>query len=174
MHHAAALVEQAAPVRRNTAPAEAPVERPAEARAEPSGRVFLTAQWRHLAILNWEVEPDLLAPLVPPGLELDFYQGKTLVSMVGFQFFDARLLGLPIPFHRHFEEVNLRFYVFRRVGGQLRRGVVFIREICPRWAVTSVARWVYNEQYVTLPMRHRVTIGTQRDRLHSPPGGEAA
>jgi uncharacterized protein len=167
MLRASTLVAEVAPPRPHGPAVEHLAQRPAEPLKGPSGRVFLTAQWRYLAILNWQIDPGVLRPLLPPGLELDLHHGKAYVSMVGFQFLDARLLGLPIPFHRNFEEVNLRFYVLRRVGGQIRRGVVFVKEICPRWAVSSVARWVYNEQYVTLPMRHHVTIEAPPEQ-HSP------
>ena len=81
-------------------------------------RVFLSARWQVLAMLNWEVEPALLTPVLPRGVELDFHQGKTFVSLVGFLFRDTRLLGIPIPGHCNFEEVNLRFYVRRTVGGE--------------------------------------------------------
>jgi uncharacterized protein YqjF (DUF2071 family) len=77
--------------------------------------------------------------------------------MVGFCFLDTAVLGVPVPLHGAFEEVNLRFYVRRRVGGELRRGVAFIKEIVPRRAVTWVANNLYHEHYVTLPMRHQVT-----------------
>ncbi len=122
---------------------------------QPTGRVFLSAQWRALAMLNWQVEPRLLAPYVPRGTELDFEGGKTYVSLVGFLFLDTYLLGLPIPGHRNFEEVNLRFYVRRETGGVVKRAVSFIREIVPRWAIARVARWSYNEPYVCHAMRHR-------------------
>lgn len=119
---------------------------------------FLTAEWRHLAMLNYEVDPEVLFPLVPTGTELDIWEGRTYVSVVGFLFLRARLLGIPIPFHRDFEEVNLRFYV-RRIGeGGVRRGVVFVKEIVPKWAIAAVARWVYGEKYVALPMTHRVEL----------------
>ena len=88
-----------------------------------SGRVFLTAQWRALAMLNWKVPAEVLEPYVPRGTELDFHQGETYVSIVGFMFLDTRLLGVPIPFHRNFEEVNLRFYLRREVAGEVYRGV---------------------------------------------------
>ena len=45
---------------------------------------FLTARWIHLAMLNYEVDPAILAPHVPAGTELDPWQGDMLVSMVGF------------------------------------------------------------------------------------------
>jgi hypothetical protein len=110
-------------------------------------------------MLNYRVDPALLAPLVPRGTALDQWQGANYVSLVGFLFRDTRVVGVPIPLHRDFEEVNLRFYVRREVGGEVRRGVTFIREIVPRPAIAAVARIAYNEPYVALPMRH--TIGTQ-------------
>ena len=116
--------------------------------------VFLSAQWHHLAILNYEVPSELLQPHVPAGTQLDLYKDKALVSIVGFMFLNTRLKGIPIPFHRDFEEVNLRFYVYRMVEGQKRRGVVFIKEIVPKSALALVARWVYNENYVAMPMSH--------------------
>ena len=78
---------------------------------------FLTAHWKDLVMLNYQVNPDVLIPWLPPGLEVDSWQGKTLLSVVGFRFEDTRLLGVAIPGHRDFQEVNLRFYVRRRVAG---------------------------------------------------------
>jgi uncharacterized protein len=128
-------------------------------RPEPArAGVFLTAEWRHLVMLNYPVEPASLAPMVPRGTELDEWQGITCVSMVGFLFHETRVLGIAIPFHRHFEEVNLRFYVRRKGPEGWRRGVVFVREIVPRAAIALVARVVYNENYIALPMRHRVDL----------------
>src|SRR4029453_11290179 len=101
----------------------------------------------------------LLAPLVPAGTELDTWHGDTLVSLVGFLFDDTRLLGLPIPFHRTFDEVNLRFYVRRTAeDGSLRRAVVFVRELVPRRAIATVARVAYNEPYLAVPMDHQSSL----------------
>lgn len=116
--------------------------------------LFLTAHWRRLVMANYRIDPAILAPLVPRGVELDFHQGQTYVSVVGFLFLHTRLLGVPIPWHRHFEEVNLRFYVRREVEGEVRRGVVFVKEIVPRRAIAWTARVAYNENYVALPMAH--------------------
>ncbi len=120
--------------------------------------VFLTARWQNLLMLNYEVDPALLHPYVPVGTELDEWQGKTFVSLVGFRFLDTRVLGVPILFHRNFDEVNLRFYVRCKAGDAVRRGVVFIKEVVPRRVVSWVARTVYNEPYVTMPMRHEVVL----------------
>ncbi|MGE5219409.1 MAG: YqjF family protein [Chloroflexota bacterium] len=115
------------------------------------GVSFLTAHWRYLAMLNYEIAPEILMPLMPKGTELDAWNGKTLVSMVGFLFLNARVMGVAIPFHRNFEEINLRFYVRRRAEDGWRRGVVFVKEIVPRAAIALTARWLYNENYVALP-----------------------
>lgn len=120
---------------------------------------FLTAEWRQLAMLNYEIDPAALRSRVPSGTELDAWNGRTFVSMVGFLFLKTRLLGIPIPFHRNFAEVNLRFYVRRRGPEGWRRGVVFVKEIVPRWAIAAVARLCYGERYAALPMRHQVEDG---------------
>jgi uncharacterized protein YqjF (DUF2071 family) len=119
--------------------------------------VFLSAEWRDLGMLNYEVNPRLLERYVPRGTELDSFEGKTFVSLVGFRFLRTRLLGiLSIPFHTDFDEVNLRFYVRRRDAGANKRGVVFIREIVPKRAIALVARLAYGENYVSLPMKHEI------------------
>ena len=135
-------------------------------------RVFLTGEWRYLAMLNYRVDPALLEPLVPRGTVLDRWQGTTYVSLVGFLFRNTRVLGVPIPLHRDFEEVNLRFYVRREVGGAVRRGVTFIREIVPRAAIAAVARIAYSEPYVALPMRHTIAAQASADAAPSSVGYE--
>lgn len=120
---------------------------------------FLSAEWRDILMLNYEADPAALRGLVPADTELDAWEGRTFVSVVGFRFLNTRVLGVPVPFHRHFEEVNLRFYVRRRTDHDVRRGVVFIKEIVPRRAVAWVARAVYGERYVALPMRHEIDAG---------------
>jgi uncharacterized protein len=118
-------------------------------------KVFLTAEWRDLLMLNYEVDPASLQAFVPTGTELDAFRGKTYVSVVGFRFCRAKFLGgIPIPFHSDFEEINLRFYVRRKVANEIRRGVVFIAEIVPKLAIAKTARWVYGENYVRRPMSH--------------------
>ncbi len=120
--------------------------------------IFLTAEWRWLAMLNYEIDPALLRSRVPRGTELDAWRGLAFVSVVGFRFLDTRIAGWTIPFHRNFDEINLRFYVRRREADGWRRGVVFVREIVPRWAIAAIARLVYNENYLALPMRHRLDL----------------
>lgn len=125
-------------------------------RSRVSTGPFLTAEWRQLVMLNWRVNPTQLAPHVPSGTTLDTFDGAHWVSLVGFLFVDTRVLGIPIPFHRDFEEINLRFYVRRTVGEEVRRGVCFIRELVPRRAIALTARLSYNEPYRAVPMRHEL------------------
>jgi len=115
-------------------------------------QVFLTAEWKQLLMLNYSVDPAMLRPLLPAGTELDSFEGRTHVSLVGFQFNDTRVAGFAIPFHRSFEEVNLRFYVRRSE----KRGVVFIRELVPKIAIAATARLFYGEKYSCVPMAHRI------------------
>lgn len=128
-------------------------------------QTFLSAEWRKLLMANYVVPPELLAPYVPWGTELDFWQGECYVSLVGFMFLDTRVLGIPIPFHRDFEEVNLRFYVRRQTAQESRRGVVFIKEIVPKPAISLVANVVYRENYATQRMRHDWEIGSEQQRV---------
>ena len=130
------------------------VERP-----DPVGQPFLTAEWRSLAMLNYEIDPAVIAPFVPKGTELDSWNGRTFVSVVGFLFLETRIRGLRIPFHGRFEEVNLRLYVRRRAEDGWRRAVVFVKELVPRAAIAWVARTLYNENYCAVPMGHTFSEG---------------
>ena len=116
---------------------------------------FLNAEWRKLTIANYIIKPEVLQKYVPAGTELDLWRGQCYISLVGFMFKNTKLMGMKIPFHSDFEEVNLRFYVKRLEDGEWRRGVVFIKEIVPKPALTLVANVVYKEHYETLSMRHK-------------------
>jgi uncharacterized protein YqjF (DUF2071 family) len=122
----------------------------------PHSSKFLTAEWHNLAMLNFEIDPKVLRPFVPAGTELDNWQGRTFISVVGFLFLNTRVFGVAIPFHRNFEEVNLRFYVRRKASDGWRRGVVFVKELVPRAAIALTARVVYGENYVAVPMNHHI------------------
>ncbi len=126
-------------------------------------KVFLTAEWLNLLMLNYAVDPALLLPLVPVGTVLDSFEGRTYVSLIGFEFNNTRVLGFSVPFHRTFLEVNLRFYVRR---GE-RRGVAFIRELVPRRIVAVIARWAFNENYLAVPMAHIIHENNDRSGIHA-------
>ncbi len=116
--------------------------------------VFLTAEWRKLALANYAVDKEILLKYLPPFTELDEWEGKYYVSLVGFMFLNTKLLGIKVPFHDTFEEVNLRFYVKYNDNGIWKRGAVFIKEIVPKPAITLVANTIYKEKYQTCQMKH--------------------
>ena len=107
---------------------------------------------------NYAVDPKILRPYLPYKTELDTWNGKHYVSLVGFRFINTKLKGIPIPFHRNFEEVNLRFYVRYKDNCGWKRGVTFIKEIVPKPALTFIANTIYKEKYVTMPMKHQWQI----------------
>ena len=120
-------------------------------------RKFLTAEWRDLLMVNYKIDPALLVDRVPAGTELDLHEGRCFISLVGFMFLNTRVLGVPIPGHVNFEEVNLRFYVRRETGDEARRGVCFVKEIVPRHAIAIVARTFYGEPYECWQMSNERT-----------------
>jgi hypothetical protein len=128
---------------------------------------FLTAEWRKLIMANYVVAEELLQPYLPAGTELDKFGERCYVSLVGFLFQNTRLKSIPIPFHRTFEEVNLRFYVqHTRSTGERRRGVVFISELVPRFAPTLVANMIYGENYATVPLRDHWEENREERSVH--------
>ena len=120
--------------------------------------IFLTAQWEYLVMLNYPVPPEILIPYLPKGTELDLFQGKALVSVVGFLFNNTKVFGIRWPFHTNFEEVNLRFYVKRFNGKEWKRGVAFISEIVPKHMIAWMANALYNEHYSRMPMKHQAHL----------------
>lgn len=122
-------------------------------------KTFLKARWENLIMANYAVDPAILQPYLPHGVELDFFEGKTYVSLVGFMFKNTRIFGLPIPFLGTFEEVNLRFYVKRTDETGVKRGVVFINESVPFKPVAWLANWLYKEHYIAIPTKNKIELG---------------
>lgn len=119
---------------------------------------FLSARWENLIMANYEIDPDVLNAYLPHGVELDFYHGKTYVSLVGFMFKKTSLFHIPIPFLGTFEEINLRFYVKRVEGDLIKRGVVFVNETVPYKLVAWLANKLYKEHYITVPTTNELKI----------------
>lgn len=127
-------------------------------------QTFLQAEWRKLAMANYSVDSALLKKYLPYKTEIDIWKNTCYVSLVGFMFLNTKLKGFKIPFHSDFEEVNLRFYVRYKEQNEWKRGVVFIKEIVPKMALTFVANTVYKEKYETMKMKH--SWMTENDSLH--------
>jgi len=126
---------------------------------------FLNARWENLIMANYEIDPAILMPYLPKGVELDYYHGKTYVSLVGFLFKNTSLFKVPIPLLGTFEEVNLRFYVVRKEGNQIKRGVVFINETVPNKLVAWVANKLYKEHYSAIPTKYKWTIDEHQKEI---------
>jgi uncharacterized protein len=126
---------------------------------------FLTAKWQNLIMANYAIDPQILKPYLPIGTELDFYEGKTYVSLVGFMFIDSKIFGLPTLGFGTFEEVNLRFYVTRKEGTIVKRGVVFINETVPYTIVAWLANMLYKEHYIAIPTKHNWKISSENKQI---------
>lgn len=127
-------------------------------------KTFLTAEWRNLIMVNYAIDPSILKKHLPYRTELDSFKGVHYVSLVGFLFKNTKVYGIGFPFHRTFEEVNLRFYVRYKEGGQWKRGVVFMKEIVPLRMISFIANSLYGEKYATHAMNHQWSI--QNHQLH--------
>lgn len=126
-----------------------------------SNNIFLAAKWQHMAMLTFEVDPVVLKPYLPYGTELDLYHNQAFVTLNGFLFENTKLLGVvPVPFHRTFEEINLRFYVKRKTAGHYKRGTVFIKEIVRLPTLAYAVNSFYKENYVTMKTWHDVKPGS--------------
>jgi len=119
---------------------------------------FLTVYWKNLIMANYEIDAYLLKDLTANNTEIDLHNSKCYVSLVGFMFLDTKVLGIPIPFHKNFEEVNLRFYVKHKSGNEWKRGVTFIKEIVPKFLIKFIANNLYSEKYESMPMRNELNI----------------
>jgi uncharacterized protein len=119
---------------------------------------FLTAKWQNLIMANYLIDPQILTPYLPKGVEFDLVDGKACASLVGFLFAQTKVFGVPIIGLGTFEEVNLRFYVKRIENGITKRGVVFINETVPYLPVAWLANKLYKEHYIAIPTKHNWII----------------
>jgi hypothetical protein len=124
---------------------------------------FLTAEWRNLVMVNYVVPGEMLLPCLPKGVELDYFEGNCYVSFVAFHFLHTKVKGIGFPFHRNFEEINLRFYVKYKGNGIYKRGVVFISELVPKRMIAWIARFIYQEQYAYTPISSSITVSDKRE-----------
>ena len=126
---------------------------------------FLKANWEHIIMANYEINPEILIPFLPKGVSLDLFEGKAYVSLVGFMFKNTKIFHLPIPWLGTFEEINLRFYVKRQEGNHIKRGVVFINETIPYKLVAWMANKLYKEHYTVVPTKHAFSKMGQNQQL---------
>ena len=80
-------------------------------------------------------------------------------------FKNTKLFNVPIPFFGSFEEINLRFYVVRKEGNELKRGVVFINETIPYQLVAWIANKLYKEHYTVVPTKHQLNSTSESHQI---------
>jgi uncharacterized protein YqjF (DUF2071 family) len=127
--------------------------------------IFLKANWENIIMVNYEIDPKVLLPFLPNGVELDLYEGKAYISLVGFMFKKTKLFNIPIPKLGTFEEINLRFYVIRKEENQIKRGVFFINETIPYKIVAWMANVLYKEHYTVVPTKHTITKAEKSQKV---------
>src|SRR5687768_1320837 len=121
-------------------------------------RPRIDATWKKLLLANYPVDTHLLDPYLPHATEHVLLDQKAYVSLVGFLFLDVKLMGIKMPMHSNFVEINLRFYVRRRFENDWRYGVVFIREYVSLPMVSFIANKIARENYNTIPVKHKRTM----------------
>ncbi|UTW61632.1 DUF2071 domain-containing protein [bacterium SCSIO 12741] len=131
-----------------------------------NNQLFMRCRWENLILLNYPCDPNLLKPYIPGGIELDYFQGKTYLSLVAFTFRDLRVLGFKVPFHQYFPELNLRCYVKRYENGEWRRGVVFIKELVPKVMIEWAARNLFKERFGHVQIRERAKRGEKEASVY--------
>lgn len=132
-------------------------------------RPFLTARWSDIMLLTFEAPEALLRRGIPPGVELDRWNGRAHVSIVALHMRDVRVLGWAILGFAAHPQVNFRTYVRR--GGE--PGVWFIRQFVPSRVIAAVGRLRYDEPFWPTPIRRRVVETPSELRAEYAVGPEA-
>ncbi|GAB0157627.1 hypothetical protein CHRYSEOSP005_29060 [Chryseobacterium sp. Alg-005] len=119
---------------------------------------FMTCNWENLVYLNFYIQPELLAGMLPEDIEPDILDGKAIISIVCFEFSNARLFGFKIPFHQYFPEINIRTYVKRKDNGNI-KGIYFLSEMVPKFLTFFTGKFVYGEPF---SLRNLKSVKTKR------------
>lgn len=106
---------------------------------------LMRQRWSDVTFLHWAVEPERVAPLLPPGVRPDVHEGRTYVGLVPFRMVGAGFAhGPAVPWAGTFSETNVRLYSVDVTGA---RGVVFLSLDADRAAVVAGARTAFGLPY---------------------------
>lgn len=91
----------------------------------PRGPWVMTQSWHQLLFAHWAVPPDLIARHLPPGLQLDLFDGRAYIAVVPFFMSNVQARGLRwLRGLSTFAELNVRIYV-TAAAGERKPGVFF-------------------------------------------------
>lgn len=115
----------------------------------PPGPWLMFQRWHELLFAHWPVAPDALRPLLPPGLELETFEGDAWIAVVPFRMsaIHPRLLP-PLPWLSAFPELNVRTYV--TAGGK--PGVWFFSLEAANPVAVAAARRLFHLPYCNAAM----------------------
>jgi uncharacterized protein YqjF (DUF2071 family) len=100
--------------------------------------IAIEARLRHCLTLTYALPPDVLRPLVPPGLELDTYDGYALLAVALVRTESLRPAFLPEAFGQSFFLAGYRiFTTFTVPGGKTVRGLRILRSDADRTAMVA-------------------------------------
>lgn len=103
----------------------------------PDKPLYMRHRWQNLSFLHSSHEPDAIQELLPPGLQIDTFDGKAWIGLVPFQIAQARPRGFPsVPLVSNFDETNVRTYVTH----QGRPGIWFFSLDANGWLACQIAR----------------------------------
>ena len=110
----------------------------------PVPRPCMVHRWDHITFLHWPYSPAVVQRLLPPGLEVETFDGVAWVGLVPFVM-QVRPPGVgPIPWLSDFPETNVRTYVRAPDGST---GVWFLSLDAARLAAVVTARTTYRLPY---------------------------
>jgi len=96
----------------------------------------IEAHFDNCLTLTYALPPEVLKPLVPPGLELDTFRGHGFVAVALVQTRGLRPAGLRPAFGRDFFLAGYRVFTrFRAEDGRTLRGLRILRSDADRWSM---------------------------------------
>lgn len=100
--------------------------------------------WHDLLFMHWPLPPSDIQPLIPPGLELDTFDGQAWIAVVPFFMSDIHARSMPpFPGLSRMAELNVRTYVTR----DGKPGVYFFSLDAASVIAVTVARLTYHLPY---------------------------
>ena len=124
---------------------------------EPSGRVVMHQQWRDLLFLHWDIAPETVEKMLPPGLRVDTFRGRAYIGLVPFTMQNVCPAGLPaVPWLSNFHECNVRTYVVSEKDNV--PGVWFWSLDAANPVAVAIARGIWKLPY----FRAQITLSRQK------------